>query len=274
VPRYLVLLVGAYVLLAALVLVGAPLAADQTTPNAPPPDTAPQSQPAQPAQPATQPNTQPPQQQQQQPQPQPQPREAQAQAQTTTTAKKKPSRSVPRAAADPGVTIVDFNFRPATITVNAGDTVTWTNSGKAPHDARGGGISTPTLKPGQSASHTFSSAGSFSYICSIHPFMKGKVVVRAASSGGGGGSSSGGSSGSSGGGSSGGGGASASSGGGGSSAGGSQSGGSSGSGASGSGGSSLPATGADAAVLGGLGVLMLGLGLVLRRRARLTGDGR
>ena len=107
-----------------------------------------------------------------------------------------------KAAAAGSVAIKDFSFGPKSITVNVGDTVSWTNTGKQPHTATGSGFDTGTLKQGQSASHTFSSAGTFNYICTIHPFMKGTVVVAAAagsspSSGGGGSRSSSGSSGSS-----------------------------------------------------------------------------
>src|SRR5436190_4726888 len=85
-----------------------------------------------------------------------------------------------KAAAAGSVAIKDFSFGPKSITVNVGDTVSWTNTGEQPHTATGSGFDTGTLKQGQSASHTFSSAGTFNYICTIHPFMKGTVVVAAA----------------------------------------------------------------------------------------------
>jgi plastocyanin len=81
-----------------------------------------------------------------------------------------------------------FRFSPSSVSVGAGDTVTWTNDGSAPegHDVSGsGGLASGTLHSGQSYSHTFSSPGTFSYICSIHPFMKGTVTVQGTSSGGG-----------------------------------------------------------------------------------------
>ncbi len=81
-----------------------------------------------------------------------------------------------------------FRFSPSSITVAAGDTVTWTNNGSASegHDVSGsGGLGSGTLHSGQSYSHTFASPGTFSYICSIHPFMKGTVTVQGTSSGGG-----------------------------------------------------------------------------------------
>lgn len=81
-----------------------------------------------------------------------------------------------------GATIIDFAFSPATITIHAGDTVTWTNTGKQPHTATATNNSwdTGVLRPGQSGSHTFSTPGTYSYYCIVHPYMKGTVVVLAA----------------------------------------------------------------------------------------------
>jgi plastocyanin len=92
---------------------------------------------------------------------------------------------IARAAADPSATISDFQFAPATITVHVGDTITWTNNGPSAHTATATNHSFDTgiLRKGQSASHTFSQAGTFTYICTIHPFMHGTVVVANAASG-------------------------------------------------------------------------------------------
>jgi LPXTG-motif cell wall-anchored protein len=156
------------------------------------------------------------------------------------------------AAASGSVTIADFSFAPATITINQGDTVTWNNNGPTPHSAtaNNGSFDTGILKKGQSGSHTFNQAGAFSYFCKPHPFMNASVVVQASSSGGGGGSGSGsadtGGSGDTG--------ATASS---------------SDSSAS-DGGSSLPNTGSDSGALLALGGLMLLLGAAIHRRARAT----
>jgi LPXTG-motif cell wall-anchored protein len=89
------------------------------------------------------------------------------------------------AAASTGVAISDFKFAPGTVTVNVGDTVTWSNSGPTGHSATAndGSFDTGILQKGSSGSHTFSQAGTFSYICKPHPFMKGTVVVQAAASG-------------------------------------------------------------------------------------------
>jgi LPXTG-motif cell wall-anchored protein len=67
------------------------------------------------------------------------------------------------------------------MTIHVGDTVTWTNNGPSPHNAtaNNGSFNTGNLNKGQSASHTFTQAGTFAYICTIHPFMHGTVVVLA-----------------------------------------------------------------------------------------------
>jgi plastocyanin len=154
-----------------------------------------------------------------------------------------------RTAADPAIGIVDFNFTPGSTTVHVGDTVTWTNRGQAPHTATADDRSfdTRTLQKGASASHTFTTPGTFAYICTIHPFMKGTVTVLTAASATGSGASGNGS-------------ATTSSS---THSAGSSSG--AGSGTSSASGSTLPATGMDAlaGMLGGL--LLLGIGLGLRR---------
>lgn len=75
------------------------------------------------------------------------------------------------------VTIANFAFSPAAVTVPAGTTLTWTNNDSAPHDISGGPLHSPTLSQGQTWSYTFSTAGTYSYICSIHPYMTGSVTV-------------------------------------------------------------------------------------------------
>jgi plastocyanin len=85
-------------------------------------------------------------------------------------------------AGDPSVTIRDFSFEAPTVTVREGEGVTWVNQGPSRHTATGTGFNTGILAPGQSSTITFSHAGTFSYRCSIHPFMHGVVVVTAAGS--------------------------------------------------------------------------------------------
>jgi plastocyanin len=85
-------------------------------------------------------------------------------------------------AADSAVTIANFAFDPATVRIQVGDSVTWTNQDSAPHTATAadGSFDTGQLGDGDSGSVTFETAGSFAYICSIHPAMAGTVVVEAA----------------------------------------------------------------------------------------------
>lgn len=76
------------------------------------------------------------------------------------------------------VSISDSDFNPANTTVLAGSTVTWTNNDTSPHNVLGGPLHSPTLSRGESWSYTFSAPGTYSYICSIHPEMRGSVIVR------------------------------------------------------------------------------------------------
>ena len=180
---------------------------------------------------------------------------------TPADANSRRSDKTPRAtaAADTGVTISDFRFAPASVTIDVGDTVTWTNEGPTPHSATADerSFDTGIFEAGQSRSHTFDEAGTFPYFCTPHPNMRGTVTVRAASTGGGGGGSGGGGGDAGGGSGDGGGGAGATTGAGG---------GTLGSGGSGDS-SALPATGLDADGVALLGLMTLALGAFLRRRA-------
>lgn len=85
-------------------------------------------------------------------------------------------------AADHDVAISGFSFSPRTITVHVGDTVTWTNSDAQAHTATSGSAwSTGDIGNGDSASITFRTAGTFAYICAIHPQMTGTVTVQGGS---------------------------------------------------------------------------------------------
>jgi LPXTG-motif cell wall-anchored protein len=77
------------------------------------------------------------------------------------------------------VSAVDFRFQPQTVTITAGESVTWTNNGQSPHTATGSGFNSGNLNPGQSYSHTFNTAGTFAYHCIYHESqgMVGTVVV-------------------------------------------------------------------------------------------------
>lgn len=88
--------------------------------------------------------------------------------------------STPNSApASAAVTIGNFAFSPATLTIHKGATVTWTNNDGVPHTVTGdnGGPTSSALGQGQSYSYTFNTVGSFPYHCSIHPSMKATVQV-------------------------------------------------------------------------------------------------
>lgn len=78
------------------------------------------------------------------------------------------------------VTIQNFAFSPATLTIKSGTTVTWTNMDSAPHTVTSdsGAFSSPQLSNGGSFSFTFNTAGTYSYHCSNHPYMKGTITVQ------------------------------------------------------------------------------------------------
>lgn len=94
--------------------------------------------------------------------------------------------------------IGDYFFKPDSLTVKPGDTVVWTNDGEVPegHTVTGDGFDSGVMETGATYSHTFSIAGTYDYLCTIHPGMKGTVTVLAASSDAGSGAGSGGGSGS------------------------------------------------------------------------------
>jgi plastocyanin len=257
--KHLVLLAAVYALIAALVVPSSLLASEEPdpaavetptgeaettgeTPAAPPEPAPPPEQPAaapEPAAPAPSPEP-----------PTAAPEPAAAPAPAEKPARKRTKRTLATAAASGAVTIADFQFTPTQITINEGDTVTWTNSGPSAHSATApdGSFDTGIFPAGQSRSHTFNDAGTFSYICTPHPNMHGTIVVQASQSGVDTPDSSTGD--------------------------GAGTGGTTGGDASGAeaaqsdGGPSLPSTGADSGARLVLGALMLLLGVAVHRRAR------
>ncbi|MFZ3077633.1 MAG: cupredoxin family copper-binding protein [Candidatus Aenigmatarchaeota archaeon] len=77
------------------------------------------------------------------------------------------------------VTIQNFAFSPATLTVKAGTTVTWTNQDSATHTVTSdsGAFDSGQLSNGGSFSQTFNTAGTFDYRCNNHPLMTAKIIV-------------------------------------------------------------------------------------------------
>jgi plastocyanin len=91
-----------------------------------------------------------------------------------------PPASVPPAGTGEAVTIANFAFSPATLTVKVGTTVTWTNTDSATHTvawADGSPGSGSLTVGGPAYTRTFDSPGTFAYACGIHAAMKGTVVV-------------------------------------------------------------------------------------------------
>jgi plastocyanin len=87
---------------------------------------------------------------------------------------------VTAAASTATVNIENFKFAPGTLTVPAGTTVIWKNEDDSPHRI---GDSTGTLKSAAldtdaTFSHTFAAPGEYAYICTLHPYMRGKIVVK------------------------------------------------------------------------------------------------
>jgi plastocyanin len=86
------------------------------------------------------------------------------------------------ATAPNAVTIDNFAFGPATITVPAGTTVTWTNQDDEPHTvtstADPKSFKSAALDTGDHFSFTFDKPGTYQYFCEIHPHMTGTVVVK------------------------------------------------------------------------------------------------
>jgi len=76
------------------------------------------------------------------------------------------------------VSISNFKFQPSSVTVQKGDTVTWTNQDTVAHDVKFQDSESPTLNKGDRYSKTFNVPGNYGYICDIHPYMKGSVIVK------------------------------------------------------------------------------------------------
>ena len=75
------------------------------------------------------------------------------------------------------IIIKDFSFNPGTLTIKKGTKVTWTNEDSAPHKIKSDTFNSSNLNQGDKFEFVLSDTGNFDYICSIHPSMKGKIVV-------------------------------------------------------------------------------------------------
>ena len=88
--------------------------------------------------------------------------------------------STPSFAKDVMVTISNFSFGPTTVTISAGDTVTFVNGDDTIHSvvADDGSFHSDGLDTNDKVTFTFAKAGKIAYHCGLHPFMKGEIVVQ------------------------------------------------------------------------------------------------
>jgi plastocyanin len=87
--------------------------------------------------------------------------------------------SPPPAATEASVSISGFTFGPAELRVKKGTKVTWTNLNLSGHTitSDNGAFASGNLSQGKTFSHTFNTAGTFTYHCALHPSMTGTVIV-------------------------------------------------------------------------------------------------
>lgn len=79
------------------------------------------------------------------------------------------------------ISIINFQFTPAEVTIAPGESVTWVNDDGAPHglEYNDGSSGKDLLLPGESYNRRFDQPGTYDYNCSVHPYMTGRVIVRA-----------------------------------------------------------------------------------------------
>ena len=91
---------------------------------------------------------------------------------------------MPTKVSRPGCEKIDQCYIPSIITVESGKQVTWINEDSAFHSVTSGFYDAPTelfdsghLDPFESYSLTFDKTGTYDYFCTLHPWMKGQVIV-------------------------------------------------------------------------------------------------
>jgi plastocyanin len=103
----------------------------------------------------------------------------------TTTTEQTDTGAAPPAGGGGGAETVDMKdikYVPADITVDAGTTITWTNSDQVPHTVTKDGGPGPdfdsgNIDPGGTYEETFDTPGTIDYVCTIHPGQEGSVTV-------------------------------------------------------------------------------------------------
>ena len=80
------------------------------------------------------------------------------------------------------VEIHNFAFQPANVTVHQGDTVEWKNEDGVAHTATATtpkpGFDSGSIQPGGTWHYKAQAKGTYNYICTIHPYMKGTLIVQ------------------------------------------------------------------------------------------------
>jgi plastocyanin len=80
------------------------------------------------------------------------------------------------------IIIDNFSFKPATLTIPVGATVTWVNQDDVPHtataNAKPRAFDSGSLDTDQQFSFVFKTPGSYPYFCAVHPHMTGLVIVK------------------------------------------------------------------------------------------------
>jgi len=87
--------------------------------------------------------------------------------------------AAPASTATSTVQIKSTGFVPATVTINQGDSVTWTNTDTKDHQvvSNGGAFASAILNPGKTYTHAFAGGGTYRYHDGLHPTLKGTITV-------------------------------------------------------------------------------------------------
>jgi len=89
-------------------------------------------------------------------------------------------KALPTSSTPNQVAVENFSFQPGTLTVKAGTTVTWVNHDDEPHTVNENNkiFKSGTLDTDAKFSYKFTSPGTYSYFCSLHPRVTGQIIVK------------------------------------------------------------------------------------------------
>ena len=91
-----------------------------------------------------------------------------------------PNKDLPKGSSPNQVVMENFSFQPATLTVKAGTSVTWINNDDTPHTVNENDklFKSGAMDTDGTFSYKFTSPGTYSYFCSLHPRMTGQIIVK------------------------------------------------------------------------------------------------